>query len=217
MLRLRGLRALAAPSRRLLCALAAPPPIDESCFGVLVEYQDKLPPWVIAGADSGLAAPASDGWPAMDTQFLQSNPHVRLAHFIARDARGDGDCAAAAESRPMHGRLWFGRNAAGPPGHAHGGAQAAVLDEAMGGVCWYNGYSVLAGEITVRFLKPLPLGFDTFVFAQIDGVAGRKLRVSADIATTNRADGERVVFARAHGTFIKIDLASWQPPGATAS
>ena len=36
----------------------------------------------------------------------------------------------------------------GPPGHVHGGAMAAALDEAMGAVCWMNGHPVVAATIS---------------------------------------------------------------------
>ena len=35
------------------------------------------------------------------------------------------------------------------PGHVHGGAMAATLDEAMGAVCWMNGHQVVAATITI--------------------------------------------------------------------
>lgn len=167
---------------------------------------DRLP-WVF-GDDEAAAA-------ALDTQFLHANPSVRLAHYISRADRGGGDCPAAAATKPMHGRVWFGLRATGPPGHAHGGAQAAVLDEVMGGLCWHNDFHVLAGEITVRFLRPFPLGTDAFAYAQIDRITGRKLRVSAELAATvggasaGGEGGQRLVFARSHGTFIQIDSDDW--------
>jgi uncharacterized protein (TIGR00369 family) len=55
------------------------------------------------------------------------------------------------------GRTWFGPHAEGPPGHAHGGAMAALLDEAMGVACWAAGHRVLAKELNVAFRRPLPL------------------------------------------------------------
>jgi uncharacterized protein (TIGR00369 family) len=45
----------------------------------------------------------------------------------------------------------------GPPGHAHGGASAAILDEAMGLVVWAAGLKVAAVNLEVNYLKPLPL------------------------------------------------------------
>src|SRR5512145_688706 len=38
----------------------------------------------------------------------------------------------------------------GPPGHVHGGASAAVLDEAMGAVVWRAGYSVVSVNLEIN-------------------------------------------------------------------
>jgi acyl-coenzyme A thioesterase PaaI-like protein len=46
----------------------------------------------------------------------------------------------------------------GPPGHAHGGLSAAVLDEVMGAAVWQAGYMVAAARIEVNYRKPVPLG-----------------------------------------------------------
>jgi uncharacterized protein (TIGR00369 family) len=45
----------------------------------------------------------------------------------------------------------------GPPGHAHGGASAAILDEAMGLVAWAMGLRVAAVNLEINYHKPLPL------------------------------------------------------------
>ncbi len=45
----------------------------------------------------------------------------------------------------------------GPPGHAHGGASAAILDEAMGLVVWAAGLKVAAVNLEINYHKPLPL------------------------------------------------------------
>ena len=45
----------------------------------------------------------------------------------------------------------------GPPGHAHGGIIATVLDEAMGKVNKLRQVVALTSEITINYLKPVPL------------------------------------------------------------
>ena len=44
----------------------------------------------------------------------------------------------------------------GPPGHAHGGASAAILDEVMGLVVWAAGHKVLAANINIPAVKYIP-------------------------------------------------------------
>ncbi|MDY6846409.1 MAG: PaaI family thioesterase [Chloroflexota bacterium] len=45
----------------------------------------------------------------------------------------------------------------GPPGFVHGGASAAVMDEAMGLAVFYAGYRVVTANMTIEYHKPIPL------------------------------------------------------------
>ena len=63
----------------------------------------------------------------------------------------------------------------GPPGHAHGGASAAVLDEAMGCVCWQTGYEVLVANLNVNYHLPVPLEQRLKVTSWVDKINGRKV------------------------------------------
>ena len=58
----------------------------------------------------------------------------------------------------MMAKVLLGPGAQGPPGHAHGGSMASLLDETMGGAAWMSGYMVVAAELNVTFKKMLPLG-----------------------------------------------------------
>src|SRR5512143_3873565 len=72
---------------------------------------------------------------------------------------------------PAMGVTWYGREDGtvfaevtlgsaqqGMPGLAHGGATAALLDEAMGGAVLLAGYRVAAVNININYHKPVPLG-----------------------------------------------------------
>jgi acyl-coenzyme A thioesterase PaaI-like protein len=56
------------------------------------------------------------------------------------------------ENNHLHASVWFGPHTEGPPESVHGGAIAAVLDEAMGAVCWMNGHPVVGARITINYL-----------------------------------------------------------------
>ena len=45
----------------------------------------------------------------------------------------------------------------GPPGHAHGGLSAAVLDEVMGAAVWQAGYTAAVASMKINFRAPVPL------------------------------------------------------------
>ena len=93
----------------------------------------------------------------------------------------------------LYARAWFGRETQGPPGHVHGGAMAAVLDEAMGGACWMNGHRTVAAKISVSFLEMLKLETETTVEAWIERVDGRKIYLRAtliDLAARRVAESD---------------------------
>jgi len=97
----------------------------------------------------------------------------------------------------LYAKAWFGGKAMGPPGHVHGGAMAATLDEAMGAVCWMNGHHVVAATITVKFLAMLPIETETILEAGIARVEGRKVSTRSSLTDPN---GQKV--AEAEGLFI---------------
>ncbi len=88
----------------------------------------------------------------------------------------------------------------GPPGHAHGGIIATILDEAMGKVNKLRHVIALTSEITVNYLKPVPLNKPLRVESGEVRVRGRQHINMAEIVNSK---GE--VLARSRGLFIAID------------
>jgi uncharacterized protein (TIGR00369 family) len=89
---------------------------------------------------------------------------------------------------------------AGPPGHAHGGIIATILDEAMGKVNKLRHVVALTSEMTVNYLKPVPLRKLLIAEGREVRVRGRHHYHEAEIRDL---DGN--VLARSRGTFIAID------------
>jgi uncharacterized protein (TIGR00369 family) len=88
----------------------------------------------------------------------------------------------------------------GPPGHAHGGIVATILDEAMSKANKLRGRIALTRRMEVEYLRPVPLGKLLVVEGRIGTVRGR--------ASYNRAeirDSEGVVLARSRGKFVVVD------------
>lgn len=90
----------------------------------------------------------------------------------------------------------------GPPGHAHGGIIATILDEAMGKVNKLSKVVALTRAMNVEYLKPVPLGKPLTVTACQQNVNGREHTNVAEI----RSDKGQVL-ARSTGTFIAVDVA----------
>src|SRR6266852_9229146 len=88
----------------------------------------------------------------------------------------------------------------GPPGHCHGGIIATILDEAMGKVNKLRQVVALTSEITVNYLKPVPLKQPLRVESREVKVKGRK---NINMAEILNEKGE--VLARSQGLFIAID------------
>ena len=88
----------------------------------------------------------------------------------------------------------------GPPGHCHGGIIATILDDAMGKVNKLRHVVALTREMTVEYLKPVPLHKQLRVEGREVQVRGRTHVNTAEIVN---AKGE--VLARSKGIFIAID------------
>jgi uncharacterized protein (TIGR00369 family) len=88
----------------------------------------------------------------------------------------------------------------GPPGHCHGGIIATILDDAMGKVNKLRHVVALTREMTVEYLKPVPLHKPLRVEGREVKVRGRTHVNTAEILNDK---GE--VLARSKGIFIAID------------
>ena len=97
-------------------------------------------------------------------------------------------------------RFRLGKRYTGPPGHSHGGIIATILDEAMGKVNMLRDVVAVTSEITVNYLKPVPLRQPLRVESREVKVKGRKHTNMAEIL--NEKDE---VLARSQGLFIAID------------
>lgn len=130
------------------------------------------------------------GWTPFDApslvgeslRFVSGEPdgnRFRVRYF--RDGRG-----------ALQARIWFGPETEGPPGHAHGGSMAAVLDEVLGLAAWAAGYSIVVGNLNVSFRNLLPLQKVVTVESRIVSAAGRKVMVHGRIyrGETVFAEGE---------------------------
>ena len=88
----------------------------------------------------------------------------------------------------------------GPPGHCHGGIIATILDDAMGKVNKLRQVIALTKEMTVEYLKPVPLHKPLRVEGREVSVHGRQHVNMAEIF-----DDKGEVLARSKAIFIAID------------
>jgi len=97
-------------------------------------------------------------------------------------------------------RFRLGKRYTGPPGYCHGGIIATILDDAMGKVNKLRHVVALTREMTVEYLKPVPLHKSLRVEGREVQVRGR---THVNVAEIVNAKGE--VLARSMGIFIAID------------
>lgn len=104
----------------------------------------------------------------------------------------------AHEDNHISGQVTLDIHQQGPPGHVHGGAAAALLDEAMGCAVWAAGHMVLAANLNVDFRRPVPLGVPLQIVANVVDKSGRKVYTRAEIILP---DGQ--VAVKANGIFVE--------------
>jgi len=145
-----------------------------------------------ADADKKLKVDLSgeSGWTAFDAPSLVGES----LRFVSGDPEGDRFRVRyfRDSEQHLHARIWFGPETQGPPGHAHGGSIAAVMDEALGLAAWAEGYQIVVGNLNVSFKNMLPLLNVVTLESRVVSVDGRKIMVHGRLFLDNTvfAEGE---------------------------
>jgi uncharacterized protein (TIGR00369 family) len=92
---------------------------------------------------------------------------------------------------------------AGPPGHAHGGIIATLLDEAMSKSNRARGILAMTRHMEVEYLRPVPLGVPLTLTAQHTGATGRRNHTEAQMAD---ASGQVLAIAKAVFVTVSAEL-----------
>jgi acyl-coenzyme A thioesterase PaaI-like protein len=88
----------------------------------------------------------------------------------------------------------------GPPGFVHGGASAAVMDEAMGLAVFHSGYQVVTSNLSIDYRKPIPLGKTVKIQAVMSGKTERRILALGEILLP---DGSVAVSAK--GIYAEVN------------
>ena len=113
--------------------------------------------------------------------------------------KGFGITWFVSEDGTISGNIRLTEHQQGPPNFAHGGASAALLDEAMGAAVWHAGNSVVVVNLNLDYLKPVPLHEEVQVTGRIAEVGedGKVIKASGEIRLP---DGE--VAVKASGVYV---------------
>jgi uncharacterized protein (TIGR00369 family) len=104
-----------------------------------------------------------------------------------------------ADGRQVSGRFTARDVHQGYPGVAHGGIAAAALDEAMGWAMYAAGAWAMTARMEVKYRRPLPLGEELSVTAQVVRERGRWLEAVGELRASS---GE--LLAQAKGLFMRM-------------
>jgi uncharacterized protein (TIGR00369 family) len=114
-------------------------------------------------------------------------------------------------ARRIRGRFRVGAAYQGGSGMAHGGIIALLLDEVMAKVSRFTQDRAVTGELTVKYLKPVPVDEDIVVEGWEVERSGRNIFREGEIR-----DPSGAVLAKGRGHFIAIDPARFRSATAAA-
>jgi len=108
------------------------------------------------------------------------------------------------ESRRAICEFKLSRNYQGPPGHAHGGIIATILDEAMGKAARFHSAHAVTADLRIEYKKPIRVNTEIVVEGFVARCDGRQLYHEGEIR--NEAGD---LLARGEGRFVIIDLEKY--------
>ncbi|MEO6866642.1 MAG: PaaI family thioesterase [Gaiellales bacterium] len=111
----------------------------------------------------------------------------------------------ALENEHVGTRVRFDNRHQGAPSYAHGGAVAAVLDDAMGYVSFMVLRLYVTAHLEVDYRRPVLLGEEYDVVAWCEQIDGRKVHLAAELRSGSD------VIAEARGMFLTVDIEHFRP------
>jgi len=160
-------------------------------------------------ADLAAAADRMAAWPSLHATGLAMAPGLQGTLLERSGIAGRSNPLAAPvqwETGPdgvTRGHAVFGPAYEGPPGCVHGGFVAAAFDDLLGSAQTASGSAGYTGTLTVRMIRPTPLGKRIDYEAAVDRVEGRKIHVwgTADCGGERLAEAGIVFIAPADGMY----------------
>lgn len=179
---------LAAAGRELLDAIAASS-VDDDARARLAADIRRVASELLAGGgrDPIRLVRHPGGW-------IENVIQAGTGRLNARSLRIDYDDDP--DSTDVHGSCTLGASAVGPPGRAHGGVVASILDEALGRAMTKAGRTGMTVALDVNLKAAVPLGEELEVLGGVASTDGRKTWVEAEI----RVDGATLATGR--GLFV---------------
>lgn len=105
------------------------------------------------------------------------------------------------QTNGVTGTVVFGQAFEGPPGHAHGGWVAGILDHLMGMTHVRTGRPGMTGGLSVKYWRPTPLNTPIQISATARELDERRTEVTAEMRDGN------TITATAEAIFFRVDSA----------
>lgn len=144
--------------------------------------------------------------------LLEPNP--KNGCFVCGGANSDGmrltferDDAA----RRIRGSFRIGPRYQGATGFVHGGIIATLLDEAMGKVSVFHDVQSVTAEMTIEYLRPVPVETDLVIEGYEVKRERRNLHYAGEIRNSTGT-----VLARSRGRFVEVDMTRFRASAARA-
>lgn len=114
--------------------------------------------------------------------------------------RGTFDVEMSVIDKEVSAKVMFHERHEGPPGHAHGGSIATVMDELMGCAAFAAGYMALAAHLEVDYRKPVPLHTALIATTDVVKEGNRSVHVKGQL---QRQD-DQTLLAESSAVFVHI-------------
>jgi uncharacterized protein (TIGR00369 family) len=105
------------------------------------------------------------------------------------------------DAKRIRGQFRVSADYQGGAGFVHGGIVATLLDEVMAKVSRFREDHAVTAELTVEYLKPVPVDADLIIDGWEVERNGRNLRREGEIR-----DVAGAILARGRGRFVQVDL-----------
>lgn len=125
---------------------------------------------------------------------------VPLTSAGSRFLRGVFDVQMSIVDQNVTGKIMFHERHEGPPGHAHGGSIATVMDELMGCAAFVKGYMALAAHLELDYRKPVPLHTPMIGTTEVVREGNRSVHVKGQLM---RADNQQLL-VESSAVFVHI-------------
>ncbi|XP_077628710.1 acyl-coenzyme A thioesterase THEM5 [Crocuta crocuta] len=95
----------------------------------------------------------------------------------------------------------------GPPGFAHGGSLATMMDETFSKTAYLAGEGLLTLSLNIRFKNLIPVGSLAVLNVDVEKIEDQKLYISC----ITQSRDKQIVYAKCSGVFLQLQLEEESP------